>query len=119
MGSLVLLSAALIVFIVCNLALGFTMSAGSQNQMQAMQMSFMVLLPSILLSGYMFPFLGMPKWAQVIGSLLPVTYFMRIVRSILLKGGGFIEIWPHLWPLFIFMILIPALAMKLYRKTLD
>jgi len=119
LGSLGLLAAALFVFITCNLALGFTISAGCQSQMQAMQMSFMILLPSILLSGYMFPFLGMPKWAQVIGSMLPVTYFMRIVRSILLKGGDFVEIWPHLWPLFIFMFLVTALAMKFYRKTLD
>jgi ABC-2 type transport system permease protein len=118
-GSLWLLSAALIVFIISNLALGFTMSAGAQNQMQAMQMSFMVLMPSILLSGYMFPFRGMPLWAQVVGNTLPVTYFMRIVRSILLKGSGFVEIWPHLWPLFIFMALTTALAMKLYKRTLD
>jgi ABC-2 type transport system permease protein len=119
LGSLFLLSGGLLVFIVCNLALGFTMSAGAQNQMQAMQMSFMVMLPSILLSGYMFPFLGMPLWAQVIGDMLPATYFIRIVRSILLKGSGLVEIWPHLWPLFIFMVLVTALAMKLYRKTLD
>jgi len=119
LGNLALLSAALIVFIICNLALGFTLSAGAQNQMQAMQMSFMIMLPSILLSGYMFPFWGMPKWAQAIGSLLPVTYFMRIVRGILLKGNGIYEIWPHLWPLFIFMLLITALAMKLYKRTLD
>ncbi|MDD3370392.1 MAG: ABC transporter permease [Alphaproteobacteria bacterium] len=118
-GSLWLLSLALIFFIVCNLALGFTMSSAAQNQMQAMQMSMTVLLPSILLSGYMFPFAGMPVWARIIGDMLPVTYFMRIVRSVLLKGSGFVEIWPHLWPMFIFMILITALAMKLYRKTLD
>ncbi|MDD4616559.1 MAG: ABC transporter permease [Alphaproteobacteria bacterium] len=118
-GSLFLLSAVLIVFIICNLALGFTMSSAAQNQMQAMQISMAILLPSILLSGYMFPFRGMPVWAQIIGNMLPVTYFMRIVRSILLKGGDFIEIGPHLWPMFIFMALITALAMKLYRKTLD
>jgi len=119
LGSLTLLSATLIVFIVCNLALGFTMSTGAQNQMQAMQVSFMVLMPSILLSGYMFPFAGMPHWARIIGNALPVTYFMRIVRSILLKGGDFLEIWPHLWPLFIFMALTTALAMVLYKNTLD
>lgn len=118
-GNIGLLSVALIVFIICNLALGFTMSAASQNQMQAMQMSFMVMLPSILLSGFMFPFWGMPKWAQIIGSFLPATYFIRIVRSVLLKGGDFIEIWPHFWPLLIFMLFITALAMKLYRRTLD
>jgi ABC-2 type transport system permease protein len=119
LGSLWLLSAALIVFIICNLALGFTLSAGAQNQMQAMQMSFSIMLPSILLSGYLFPFRGMPVWAQTIGSLLPVTYFMRIARSILLKGAGFSEIWPHIWPMLIFMCLATALAMKLYRRTLD
>jgi len=118
-GSLGLLSATLIVFIICNLALGFTISTGSKNQMQAMQLSLIVFLPSILLSGYMFPFWGMPEWAQVIGNALPATYFIRIVRSILLKGSGIVEIWPHLWPLFIFMIIVSALAMKLYRKTLD
>lgn len=119
LGSLWLLSAALIIFIVCNLALGFTLSAAAKNQMQAMQMSFSVMLPSILLSGYMFPFWGMPRWAQIIGSFLPVTYFMRIVRSILLKGGDLIEIWPHVWPLLIFMVVIVFFAMRLYRRTLD
>ncbi len=118
-GSLVLLSAVLIIFISCNLALGFTLSASAQNQMQAMQMSMMMTLPSILLSGYMFPFRGMPLWAQAIGSMLPVTYFMRIVRGILLKGNGFHEIWPNLWPLFIFMIVITTIAMLRYKRTLD
>ena len=119
LGSLGLLSAVLIVFISCNLALGFTLSANAQNQMQAMQMSMMMTLPSILLSGYIFPFRGMPLWAQGIGSLLPVTYFLRIVRGILLKGNGLPEIWPNLWPLFIFMAVITIIAMKRYRQTLD
>jgi ABC-2 type transport system permease protein len=119
LGSLTLLSAVLIVFISCNLALGFTLSASAQNQMQAMQMSMMMTLPSILLSGYMFPFRGMPLWAQAIGSLLPVTYFMRIVRGILLKGNGFHEIWPNLWPLFVFMLVITTVAMRRYKQTLD
>lgn len=118
-GSLLLLSAALVVFIVCNLAMGFTVSAGASNQMQAMQMSFMVMLPSILLTGFMFPFWGMPHWAQAIGSILPATYFIRIVRGILLKGNGMIEIWPDFWPLLIFMAVITAIAMRLYRRTLD
>ena len=119
LGSLVLLSGVLIVFISCNLALGFTLSANAQNQMQAMQMSMMTTLPSILLSGYIFPFRGMPLWAQGIGSLLPVTYFLRIVRGILLKGNGIAEIWPNLWPLFLFMVVITAFAMKRYKRTLD
>ncbi len=119
LGSLWLLSAVLIVFISCNLALGFTLSANAGNQMQAMQMSMMMTLPSILLSGYIFPFRGMPLWAQAIGSMLPVTYFMRIVRGVLLKGNGFEEIWPNLWPLFIFLAAITSFAMKRYKRTLD
>jgi ABC-2 type transport system permease protein len=119
LGSLFLLSAVLIVFISCNLALGFTLSAAAQNQMQAMQMSMMLTLPSILLSGYIFPFRGMPVWAQVIGSAMPVTYFMRIARGILLKGNNFAEIWPNFWPLFAFMVVITTLAMRRYKRTLD
>jgi ABC-2 type transport system permease protein len=119
LGSLFLLSGVLIVFISCNLALGFTLSANALNQMQAMQMSMMMTLPSILLSGYIFPFRGMPIWAQWIGSLLPVTYFMRIVRGILLKGNGLPEIWPSLWPMMVFMVVITAFAMKRYKQTLD
>lgn len=119
LGSLPLLGLALLIFIVCNLALGFTLSAKATNQMQAMQMSMFIFLPSVLLSGFMFPFLGMPRWAQVLGSILPSTYFIRIVRGIMLKGGDFIEIWPNIWPLLIFMVVITAIAMRVYRKTLD
>lgn len=119
MGSMFLLSAVLIVFISCNLALGFTLSAAAQNQTQAMQGTMFVALPSILLSGFIFPFRGMPLWAQAIGSAIPNTYFMRIVRGILLKGNGLTEIWPNLWPLLIFMLVITAIAMKRYRRTLD
>lgn len=119
LGSLPLLALGLLIFIICNLALGFTLSAKATNQMQAMQMSMFLLLPSILLSGFMFPFLGMPSWAQAMGSVLPSTYFIRIVRGIMLKGGDFIEIWPNIWPLMIFMVVITAIAMKVYRRTLD
>ena len=119
LGSLWLLSAALIAFIACNLALGFTLSASAQNQTQAIQMSMMVTLPSFMLSGFLFPFHGMPMWAQAIGSTIPATYFLRITRGILLKGNGFIEIWPNFWPLVIFMVVITGLAMKRYRRTLD
>jgi ABC-2 type transport system permease protein len=118
-GSLWFLSVALAFFIISNLALGFTFSAVAKNQMQAMQMSFMVLLPSVLLSGFMFPFWGMPGWAQGLGSALPATYFIRIVRGILLKGTGFVECWPNLWPLFLFTAVATCLAMKFYRKTVD
>jgi ABC-2 type transport system permease protein len=119
LGNLWILGLGLLMFIVCNLALGFTLSAGAQNQMQAMQMSMFLLLPSILLSGFMFPFRGMPHWAQALGSLLPSTYLIRIVRGVMLKGSSFTELWPHMWPLMLFMILVTVLAMKVYRKTLD
>ena len=118
-GDLTLFFAALTAFITCNIALGFTISAMAQNQTQALQMSFMVMLPSILLSGFMFPFRGMPGWAQAIGNVIPATHFINISRGILLKGSGLMEIWPHLWPLLIFMLVITVIAMLGYRKTLD
>ncbi len=118
-GSLALLFGALTVFISCNMALGFTISSSAQNQTQALQLSFMVMLPSIMLSGFLFPFLGMPAWAQFLGNIIPATHFIAISRAILLKGSGFVEIWPHLWPLMLFMVLITLFAMKRYRKTLD
>jgi ABC-2 type transport system permease protein len=84
-----------------------------------MQMSMMMTLPSIMLSGFLFPFSGMPLWAQVIGSCVPTTYFIRISRGILLKGNGLAEIWPNFWPLFVFMAVVTLIAMKRYRRTLD
>jgi ABC-2 type transport system permease protein len=118
-GSLVLLSIALVVFIAANLAVGFTFSTVAKNQLQAMQMTFFFFLPSMLLSGFMFPFRGMPGWAQVIGEVLPLTHFLRIVRGILLKGNGLVEMMPELWPIGLFMIVAGALALKRYRQTLD
>ncbi len=96
-------SVAAIIFIAANLAVGFTFSTLSTNQLQAMQMSTFFFLPSLLLSGFMFPFRGMPVWAQVIGEVLPLTHFLRIVRGILLKGNGWDDIWPDLWPIFAFL----------------
>lgn len=119
LGNLVLLALSLLIFIICNLALGFTLSTASKNQMQAMQGSIFVLLPSILLSGFMFPFKGLPIWAQYIGSILPSTYFIRIVRGIMLKGSNFTEIWPNIWPLCIFMIVVTIITMRVYKTTLD
>lgn len=119
LGSIFLLFACLLIFIICNLALGFTISTYAQNQMQAMQLSVFILLPSILLSGFMFPFKGMPQWAQIIGMVIPSTYFIRIVRGIMLKGCNFFEIIPHIWPLLVFMVIITLIAIKLYKKTLD
>jgi ABC-2 type transport system permease protein len=118
-GSLVLLSSVLVLFIAANLALGFTFSALARNQMQAMQMTFFFFLPSMLLSGFMFPFRGMPGWAQAIGEVLPLTHFLRIVRGILLKGNGWTEIAPNVWPLAVFLAVVGVVALKRYRQTLD
>lgn len=118
-GSLWLMSLALLAYIACNLATGFTLSASAQNQTQAVQMSMMITLPSIMLSGFLFPFYGMPLWAQWIGSLMPTTYFIRIARGLLLKDNSFAEIWPHFWPLLLFVAVTILIAMKRYKKTLD
>ncbi len=118
-GSLPLLLLVALVFIAANLAMGITFSTVAKNQLQAMQMTFFVFLPSILLSGFMFPFRGMPHWAQVIGEVLPLTHFLRIVRGILLKGNGLHEILPELWPITLFAAVILTLGIKRYRQTLD
>jgi ABC-2 type transport system permease protein len=118
-GSLVTLSLALVVFLSANLAVGFTFSTLAQNQLQAMQMTFFFFLPSMLLSGFMFPFRGMPEWAQVVGQLFPLTHFLRVVRGILLKGNGLGEIWPQLWPIGVFFLAAAAIALNRYRETLD
>jgi ABC-2 type transport system permease protein len=118
-GSLVLLSAVLVVFIAANLAVGFTFSTIARNQLQAMQLTFFFFLPSMLLTGFMFPFRGMPAWAQAIGEALPLTHFLRIVRGILLKGNGLAEVAPHLWPIALFMLAAGAVAMTRYRQTVD
>ncbi|MDD5330512.1 MAG: ABC transporter permease [Sulfuricella sp.] len=119
LGSVVLLYAVVLAFIAANLAVGLMFSTIAKNQMQAMQMTFFFFLPSLLLSGFMFPFRGMPQWAQNIGSLLPLTHFLRMVRGILLKGNGFLEIWPNLWPIGVFLLAVVVIGLKRYRKTLD
>jgi ABC-2 type transport system permease protein len=118
-GNLVLLALVLILFIAANLAVGFTFSTAAQNQLQAMQMAFFFFLPSILLSGFMFPFRGMPLWAQWLGEVLPLTHFLRIVRGILLKGNGVAEILPEVWPLLGFLLAAGTIALLRYRQTLD
>ncbi len=118
-GSLLLLSLVLVVFIAANLAVGFTFSTIARNQLQAMQLTFFFFLPSMLLTGFMFPFRGMHNWAQVIGEALPLTHFLRIVRGIMLKGNGWPEVAPHLWPIALFMLVAGAVALARYRQTLD
>ncbi len=118
-GSLTLLSVALIVFIAANLAVGFTFSTLARNQLQAMQMAFFFFLPSILLSGFMFPFRGMPQWAQWLGEVLPLTHFLRILRGVLLKGNETAEILPNLWPIGAFLLVAGTVALARYRETLD
>lgn len=118
-GSFALLMAMIGVFILANLAVGFTFSTLARNQLQAMQMTFFFFLPSILLSGFMFPFRGMPGWAQMLGELLPLTHFLRIVRGILLKGSGFAELAPELWPMLAFLVVASGVALARYRQTLD
>jgi ABC-2 type transport system permease protein len=118
-GSIPLLMLVMLLFIAANLAVGITFSTLAHNQLQAMQMSFFFFLPSILLSGFMFPFRGMPTWAQFLGEILPLTHFLRIVRGILLKGNGLTDIAPHLVPISVFLIVILSLGIKRYRQTLD
>jgi ABC-2 type transport system permease protein len=118
-GSIALLSVASVVFIAANLAVGFTFSTVAANQLQAMQMAVFFFLPSILLSGFMFPFRGMPVWAQWLGEILPITHFLRIVRGILLKGVGAAEIVPDLWPIAAFLLGAATVALLRYRETLD
>ncbi|HSW05319.1 ABC transporter permease [Aquabacterium sp.] len=118
-GSLTLLLAMIGVFMLANLGVGFTFSTLAKNQLQALQMTFFFFLPSMLLSGFMFPFRGMPGWAQVIGEVLPLTHFLRIVRGILLKGNGAADVLPELWPMVLFLAVAGTVALLRYRQTLD
>ena len=118
-GSLPLLSAILVLFIAANLAVGFTFSTLARNQLQAMQMTFFFFLPSMLLTGFMFPFRGMPGWAQVIGEMLPLTHFLRLIRGVMLKGNSVPELWANIWPLLLFMAVVMMVGVKRFRRTLD
>src|SRR5205823_11107232 len=119
LGNFGLLLGVTLVFIAANLAVGITFSTVAQNQLQAMQLTFFFFLPSILLSGFMFPFRGMPGWAQVIGEGLPLTHYLRIVRGVLLKGNGWSQVVPDAWPIALFMLLVIAIGLRLFRTTLD
>jgi len=118
-GSLFLLLSMVFPFVLANLSVGITISTIAKTQLEASQTSILFFLPSMLLSGFAFPFKGMPEWAQFIGNLLPLTHFINIVRGIMLKGIGFAEAWVDLWPLMIFMLVMLTLALKRYRSTLD
>ena len=118
-GSFALLMAMIGVFIIANLGVGFTFSTVARNQLQAVQMTFFFFLPSMLLSGFMFPFRAMPQWAQWIGEVLPLTHFLRIVRGILLKGSTAAQLLPELWPMLAFLFVAGVIAPKRYRQTLD
>ncbi|MGY6254001.1 ABC transporter permease [Paraburkholderia caledonica] len=118
-GSLVAIYLAALLFIAANLTVGITLSSLAQNQLQAMQLTVFYFLPNILLSGFMFPFAGMPQWAQFIGNLLPLTYFNRLIRGILLKGVGWADLWPSVWPMALFTAIVMAIALRFYRRTLD
>jgi ABC-2 type transport system permease protein len=118
-GSALLLYFVVLLFIAANLTLGITFSSIARNQLQAMQMTFFFFLPSILLSGFMFPFRGMPEWAQWLGSLLPLTHFLLLVRGIMLKGNTFVDLLPQIWPILAFMVVVIAIGLRFYKRTLD
>ncbi|RQV26844.1 ABC transporter permease [Burkholderia cenocepacia] len=118
-GSLPAIYLAALLFIAANLTVGITLSSLAQNQLQAMQLAVFYFLPNILLSGFMFPFAGMPAWARAIGNLLPLTYFNRLVRGILLKGDGWADLWPSVWPVALFTVVVMGVALRFYRRTLD
>ncbi len=118
-GGWIGLSLGTALFITGSLALGFLISTVARSQLQAMQMSVFYILPSILLSGFMFPFRGMPGWAQTLGQLIPVTHFLRVVRGALLKGQSTGDMWRELAALFAFVLIVTAMAMARYRRTLD
>jgi ABC-2 type transporter. len=119
LGNVGVLLLVAFVFITANLAMGITFSTLAENQLQAVQLSFFFFLPSLLLSGFMFPFRGMPEWAQVIGEVLPLTHFLRVVRGILLKGNGLNEVGLQVWQIVAFAVVALAVGIKRYRQTLD
>ncbi|MDL2269677.1 ABC transporter permease [Desulfosarcina sp. OttesenSCG-928-A07] len=110
---------ATVLFIASNLMLGVTLSSFTKNQLQAMQLTMFYFLPNMMLSGFTFPFAGMPKWAQVIGNIFPLTHFNRSVRGVLLKGNDWGDLWPHLWPVALFCVVVMALSVLFFRRTLD
>ncbi|RDY67095.1 ABC transporter permease [Lysobacter soli] len=118
-GSLLDVYLAAVLLILANLTLGLLISTKAQSQFQAMQMTFFVFLPSILLSGFMFPFAGMPKVVQWLAEILPLTHFLRLIRGIMLRGAGLFELWPDVLALLAFIMVMMTLAISRFRKRLD
>jgi ABC-2 type transport system permease protein len=118
-GSLLLLALLSTLFITTNLSIGYTFSTLAQNQLQAVEMSIMFFLPNILLSGFLFPFAGMPNWAQWVGEALPLTHYLRIVRAIMLKGSTLANLHYDAIALFVLMLLAMTIAVTRFRRTLD
>jgi ABC-2 type transport system permease protein len=118
-GSLPLLVLGTALFIFANLAIGFTISTMTESQLQATQVSFFFLLPTILLSGFMFPFRGMPEWAQWLGEVMPATHYIRITRGVILKGATFEDVDQEMVALIVIVLATAALAIGRYRMTLD
>jgi ABC-2 type transport system permease protein len=118
-GNLITFYGAALFFIAANLTVGISLSSLAQNQLQAMQLTMFYFLPNILLSGFMFPFQGMPAWARFIGEALPLTHFNRLMRGILLKGNGWPDLWIDIWPIALFIAIAMFVALRFYRKTMD
>ncbi|MDN2578613.1 ABC transporter permease [Aquibium sp. ELW1220] len=118
-GSMPMLLAAILVFVLALVLLGYTISTVARTQMQAMQLTFFFFLPSILLSGFMFPYRGMPGWAQALGEILPLTHFLRVIRAVMLKGADFAAIAPEVAWLAGFVVFFGGLALARFRRTLD
>jgi len=119
MGDVVILIISTLPFLAANLAVGLTFSSLVRNQLQAVQLSFFFFLPSILLSGFMFPFDGMPAWARYLGEALPLTHYLRITRGVILKGNGWTEVSSQWWPILLFALIVIVIGLKRYRQTLD
>jgi ABC-2 type transport system permease protein len=118
-GNFFLLSLLTTLFIATNLAMGFTFSTLADNQLQAVQMSMMSFLPSMLLSGFLFPFAGMPQWAQYLGEIFPLTHFIRIARAVMLKGSTLADLRFDATALLVLMLIAMAIAVTRFRRTLD
>ncbi|HVN93779.1 MAG TPA: ABC transporter permease [Terracidiphilus sp.] len=118
-GNILAVYLSALLFIAANLTVGITFSSLARNQLQAVQLAIFYFLPNIVLSGFMFPFKGMPGWAQAIGNLLPLTYFNRLARGILLKGDGWADSWPNVWPMMVFTVVVMTIAVATYRRRLD